>query len=148
MEAMFGRRWNSNTVAATTSRAGTGSLPAIDSARTDGAQTLTRTFVRLFGKLGRQDARNDVSLTVSFANNSLNGNALQEQRMLAKDYSSVYTKPDNTHNRSWFFNLEGRRIINEPIARLRRNIYYRDIRTKTLNADINEDSLDQSVYQP
>ena len=28
------------------------------------------------------------------------------------------------------------------------NVYYRDIRTDTLNGDINEDSLDQSVYQP
>ena len=28
------------------------------------------------------------------------------------------------------------------------NAYYRDIRTHTLNGDINEDSLDQSVYQP
>ena len=28
------------------------------------------------------------------------------------------------------------------------NGYYRDIRTDTLNGDINEDSLDQSVYQP
>src|SRR4029434_9298973 len=28
------------------------------------------------------------------------------------------------------------------------NFYYRDIQTRTLNADINEDSLDQAVYQP
>ena len=100
-----------------------------------------------FGKFGRQDARNAVSVTVAFANNSLNGNALQEQRMLEKDYSSIYTRPDNTHNRSWFTNLEGRRIINSRLL-LSGNIYYRDIRTSTLNADINEDSLDQAVYQP
>jgi outer membrane cobalamin receptor len=61
-----------------------------------------------FGKFGRQDAANAVSLTVAFSNNSLNGNALQEQRMLEKDYSSIYTRPDNTHNRSWFLNLEGK----------------------------------------
>ena len=28
------------------------------------------------------------------------------------------------------------------------NVYYRDIRTSTFNGDINEDSLDQAVYQP
>ena len=102
---------------------------------------------QLFGKLGWQDAKNDVSLTVSLANNSMNGNALQEQRMLAKDYSSVYTKPDNTHNRSGFFNLAGKRSVTDKLL-LSGNIYYRDIRTNTLNADINENSLDQSVYQP
>jgi outer membrane receptor protein involved in Fe transport len=100
-----------------------------------------------FGKFGKQDARNAVSLTVAFANNSLNGNALQEQRMLEKDYSSIYTRPDNTHNRSWFTNLEGRRIINSRLL-VSGNFYYRDIQTRTLNADINEDSLDQAVYQP
>jgi len=102
---------------------------------------------QLFGKLGRQDAKNDVSLTVSLANNSLNGNALQEQGMLAKDYTSVYTKPDNTHNRSGFFNLEAKRSVTSRLL-LSGNIYYRDIRTDTLNADINENSLDQPLYQP
>ena len=102
---------------------------------------------QVFGKLGRQDAKNDVSLTVSLANNSMNGNALQEQRMLAQDYSSVYTKPDNTHNRSGFFNLQGKRTLNSKLL-LSGNIYYRDIRTTTLNADINEGSLDQAIYQP
>ena len=102
---------------------------------------------QLFGKIGRQDAKNDVSLTVSLANNSLNGNALQEQRMLAEDYSSVYTKPDNTHNRSGFFNLEGKRSVTSKLL-VSGNAYYRDIRTSTINADINENSLDQPVYQP
>jgi outer membrane receptor protein involved in Fe transport len=102
---------------------------------------------QVFGKLGRQDGKNDISLTVSLANNSMNGNALQEQRMLGQDYSSVYTKPDNTHNRSGFFNLEGKRTLTSRLL-LSGNIYYRDIRANTLNADINEDSLDQAIYQP
>ena len=33
-------------------------------------------------------------------------------------------------------------------ALLSGNAYYRDIRTNTLNGDINEDSLDQAIYQP
>jgi outer membrane receptor protein involved in Fe transport len=102
---------------------------------------------QLFGKLGHQDARNDISFTVSLANNSLNGSALQEQGMLGRNYSSIYTKPDNTHNRSGFFNLAAKRTVSSNLL-LSGNIYYRDIRTSTLNADINEGSLDQSVYQP
>jgi len=99
------------------------------------------------GKFGRRDARNALSLTVAVANNSLNGNALQEQRLLEEDYSSVYTKPDNTHNRSWFVNLEGKHTFNSKLL-VSGNIYYRDLNTKTLNADVNEDSLDQALYQP
>ena len=114
----------------------------------NGWRTDSHTDIRqAFGKFGRQDARNSVSLTVAFANNSLNGNALQEQRLLERDYSSIYTRPDNTHNRSWFTNLEGSRTISSRF-RLSGNIYYRDLRTRTLNADINEDSLDQAIYQP
>ncbi len=35
-----------------------------------------------------------------------------------------------------------------PACSLTGNAYYRDIRTGTLNGDINEESLDQSLYQP
>ena len=43
--------------------------------------------------------RRDTSLSVGYANNSLTGNGLQEQRFLDRDYASVYTKPDKTDNR-------------------------------------------------
>jgi len=102
---------------------------------------------QVFGEFGRQKAVKSFRLSGSFANNSLNGNALQEQRMLAQDYESIYTRPDNTHNRAWFLNLEGRRTVS-PRFLLTGNIYYRDLRAKTLNADINEASLDQNIYQP
>jgi outer membrane receptor protein involved in Fe transport len=102
---------------------------------------------QIFGGFGRQNAMNAFRLTGGFANNSLNGNALQEQRMLAQDYQSIYTRPDNTHNRAWFLNFEGRHAVSSRLL-LTGNVYYRDLRAKTLNADINEDSLDQNVYQP
>src|SRR4029453_4896064 len=102
---------------------------------------------QVFGEFGRQDAVNAFRLSGAFANNSLNGNALQEQRMLAQDYQSIYTRPDNTHNRAWFLNLEGRRTVSSRLL-ITGNLYYRDLRAKTLNADVNEDSLDQALYQP
>ncbi|MGH9851467.1 MAG: TonB-dependent receptor plug domain-containing protein, partial [Blastocatellia bacterium] len=55
---------------------------------------------QFFGKLGWQGARTVFWLTVAYANNSLVGNGLQEQRFLDRDYASVYTKPDITDNRS------------------------------------------------
>ena len=102
---------------------------------------------QVFGKLGWANARTDLALTVALANNRMNGNGLQEHRLLANDYSSVYTKPDETRNRSIFLNLAARHAVNDDFL-LSGNAYYRRIRTRTFNGDINEDSLDQSVYQP
>jgi outer membrane receptor protein involved in Fe transport len=102
---------------------------------------------QLFGKLGLRRAAGEVALTAAYADNSLTGNGLEEQRLLARDYASVYTKPDVTDNRATFLNLTGRREV-ATHETLSAHVYLRAIRTHTFNGDINEDSLDQSVYQP
>ena len=102
---------------------------------------------QFFGKLGRQRELTTIGLTLSYANNALIGNALQEQRLLERDYSSVYTKPDLTANRSPFASLNLRRNLSNSVS-LSGVAYFRYIRTLTLNGDVNADSLDQSVYQP
>ncbi len=66
---------------------------------------------QFFGNVGWQDSKTVLGLTVGYANNSLIGNGLQEQRFLAGDYSSVYTKPDNTANLAPFVNL---RVASQP----------------------------------
>lgn len=100
---------------------------------------------QLFGKLGWMDAKTDISLTAAVADTKLTGNGLQEQRLLSRDYSSVYTKPDETSNRSLFLNLAAKHSVNNDVQ-LAGNTYYRRIRTSTFNGDINEDSLDQNTY--
>ena len=102
---------------------------------------------QIFAKIGRADAKGDTSLAVAYADNSLTGNGLQEQRFLDQDFNSVYTKPDQTDNRSAFLNLKTRHEWGKSLG-VSANVYYRQIRTHTLNGDINEGSLDQSVYQP
>ncbi len=102
---------------------------------------------QFFGKLAWQRERTSIGLTVAYANNSLIGNGLQEQRFLDRDYKSVYTKPDITANRAPLFNFTARHGFSSRLA-ISGNAYLRSIRTNTLNGDINEDSLDQSVYQP
>ena len=102
---------------------------------------------QLFGKFGWMDAKTDISLTAAVANTKLTGNGLQEQRLMERDYSSVYTKPDETGNRSLFLNLSGKHNLNDGLI-VSGNAYYRKIKTSTYNGDINEGSLDQSVYQP
>jgi len=102
---------------------------------------------QFFGKLGWQRPNTTLGFSASYANNSLTGNGIQEQRFLARDYKSVYTKPDITNNRSPFLNFTLRHNLRNTVT-VAGNVYYRYIRTRTFNGDINEDSLAQSVYQP
>ncbi len=100
---------------------------------------------QIFGKVGWQGERSEVKLSTAYADNGLFGNGLQEQRLLAQDRSSVYTHPDITRNRSLFMNLEGSYQLNNEIS-FSGNSYYRNIRTKTFNGDVNEGSLNQATY--
>ncbi len=102
---------------------------------------------QFFGKLGWQRSKTTIAMSVGFANNLLTGNGLQEQRFLDRDYASVYTKPDVTGNKSPFATLAARHSVTNHLS-LSGEVYYRYIRTNTFNGDINEESLDQSLYQP
>jgi outer membrane receptor protein involved in Fe transport len=102
---------------------------------------------QLFGKLGWTDRRTDVSLSAALAPSRMSGNGLQEQRLLARDYASVYTMPDQTRNHARLFNLAASHAVSDELQ-LSGNAYYRKIRTATLNGDLNDDSLDQAIYQP
>ena len=102
---------------------------------------------QVFGKLGWQRPRTDASLSMALAGTTLNGNGLQETGFLDRDYSSVYTKPDETRNDSVFINLGGRHSPRDAMT-LSGSVYFRHIGTDTLNGDLNEDALGQSVYQP
>jgi outer membrane cobalamin receptor len=102
---------------------------------------------QLFGKVGWRSAKTDLSLTMAGVDDSLGGNGLQEEEFLGRDYESVYTKPDITDNRATLTNMAVERRVGQTL-RISGNAYYRHLRTKTLNGDLNENSLDQAVYQP
>ena len=102
---------------------------------------------QIFGKLGWRRDRSDLTVSVGHADNSMNGNGLQEFRLLDVDYGSINTKPDITDNRSTLVNVSGQHRWANGLSFLG-NGYYRDIRTGTFNGDINEESLDQALYQP
>lgn len=114
----------------------------------DGWREASPSSVRqLFGKFGWQNHDTDLKLTIAHADNELTGNGLQEQRLLARNRASAYTLPDQTHNRSTLFNLAATHAFNDALQ-FSSNVYYRDIKTSTYNGDINDDALDQFVYQP
>jgi len=103
--------------------------------------------VQLFGKLGWSDSTTRIALSGSFADSDLNGNGLQEMRLLDADRRSVYTYPDNTRNRAWLANLTARHDFSDRLS-FSGNLFWRDIRTTTFNGDLNDDALGENVYQP
>jgi outer membrane receptor protein involved in Fe transport len=112
----------------------------------DGWRQFSPSEVRqAFGKLGWQHKKTYVGLSFGYADNSLVGNGLQDTRVLAQHWSSVYTIPDQTWNHSPSFNLMARHEVNSRLT-LSGNAYFRYIRANTTNGDINEDSFDQSLY--
>jgi outer membrane receptor protein involved in Fe transport len=102
---------------------------------------------QLFGKLGWHAADTDVAFSAALASSRLAGNGLQEERLLARNYASVYTKPDETRNRAVLLNLAGSHRAAGGVL-WSGNAYVRRIRTATVNGDLNEEALAQSVYQP
>lgn len=102
---------------------------------------------RTFAKLGWSDAQSDLSLSGHFADTNLNGNGLQEMRLLAADRSSIYTAPDNTRSRAWLVNLKGSHALSNTVS-FSSNAFWRRTRTATFNGDVNDGSLGQSLYQP
>jgi len=102
---------------------------------------------QLFAKIGLKRGDTQLALTAAAADTDLNGNGLQEQRFLARDRASVYTKPDNTGNRAALVNLSLAQGLGANLS-FSGNAFVRQIRTRTYNGDINDDSFDQSQYQP
>jgi hypothetical protein len=100
-----------------------------------------------FARVGWRSVKTQLSLTFSYAGNLLFGNGLQDYRLLAANYTSVYSIPDSTANRSPSLNLIARHTFNESLG-FSGNAWYRHIHTNGVNANLNTGSFDQSVYQP
>ena len=116
--------------------------------REDGWRAASPSDVRqLFGKLGWEDRDTTLALSLSHADNTLTGNGLQEQTLLARDRASVYTLPDVTANRATMLHLAASHHLGAALQ-WTGNAYARRIATGTVNGDLNDDALDQAVYQP
>jgi len=113
--------------------------------REDGWRDFSPSRVQqLFGKLGWSNARTDIDLTYSFAKNNLIGNGFTPVEFQRQRYSSIFTRPDQTLNNSNFLNLTAKHEINDNLL-FSGNMYYRKIKTRTLNGDGNDDLLEGGV---
>jgi outer membrane receptor protein involved in Fe transport len=88
-----------------------------------------------------------VTFTLNRAQSDLNGNGLQDYRLLARDWRSVYTSPDNTRNIATQAMLSGHKKLSDRLT-LSANAFWRSIVTRSVNGDMNEDALGESFYQP
>jgi outer membrane receptor protein involved in Fe transport len=111
--------------------------------RTDSPSDVRQAFARL----GWRTSKTDLALTMSYAYNTLIGNGLQDYRLLAYNYSSVYSIPDSTSNRSPQFNFIARHTFNDALT-FTGNAWYRNIRTEGIDANFNTDVLGNDIYQP
>ena len=102
---------------------------------------------QLFGKLGLTAGDARLTLSAALAETDLSGTGLQEQRLLAQDYRSVYSRPDITRNRAALLNLVATQALSDHLT-LSGQAYWRRLGTRTLNGDVNDRSLDQPIYQP
>ncbi len=102
---------------------------------------------QIFGKVGWKNADTKVTLSGSWARTDLTGNGLQDPRLLAQDYDSVYTIPDKTANNSKFVNLTLTHSL-APGLSVSGNAFYRANTSNEFNGDINDDSVGESLYQP
>lgn len=100
-----------------------------------------------FARLGWRNGKTDLALTMSYAYNTLIGNGLQDYRLLAQNYSSVYSIPDSTANRSPSFNFIARHTFSDALT-FTGNAWYRNIRTEAIDANFNDDAVGQDIYQP
>jgi outer membrane receptor protein involved in Fe transport len=114
--------------------------------REDGWRQFSPSEVRQsFGKLGWTRGKTVIFASFGYADNWLTGNGLQDSRFVAQQYSSVYSIPDITWNRSPSVNLSFRQGLT-PNLTFAGNAYFRYIRADTTNGDINSQSFDQSLY--
>lgn len=100
-----------------------------------------------FGRFGWRTDKTDLALTASYAYNTLIGNGLQDYRLLDANYTSVYSIPDSTANRSPSFNFIARHAFSNALT-FSGNAWFRNIRTESIDANFNDDAIGQSIYQP
>ena len=102
----------------------------------DGWRTASSSDVRqLFTKLGWQDEKNNLDLSVMLANNTMNGIQGLPFEMLGNS-KQAYTAPDNIKNQLGMITLNGSHFISDEKL-IAGNIYWRHNQANGLNSNVN-----------
>jgi outer membrane receptor protein involved in Fe transport len=107
-------------------------------ARDDGwAEHNASRLKQFFSKLGYQDETSDLDLSVTLADNTLNGTQTLPESWLDMP-KQAYTFPDVNENRLAFVTAKGSRFLSES-ALLGGNLYFRHYRNANLSSNVNGD---------
>jgi iron complex outermembrane recepter protein len=91
---------------------------------------------QLFAKTGFQDAATDVDLTLTIADNTLNGTQALPRSMLGNP-RQAYTWPDRTRNELAFVSARASHFVSDTVL-WSGNAYYRGLRSEGLFSNVNE----------
>ena len=89
---------------------------------------------QFFGKLGFQNDRADVDLSLMFADNRMNGNQNVPLSTLG-NAAQGYSHPDYTNTQSLTLNLRGSLVLNAQNS-VTGNVYYRHIAREVFNSNV------------
>ena len=92
---------------------------------------------QFFGKLGWQDERSDLDISLTAADNTLQGTQTLPVSWF-DDIRKAYTWPDINKNQLAFLTAKGSRYLAENLI-LGGNAYYRKYRNDTFNSNVNND---------
>ena len=90
-----------------------------------------------FGKLGYRDGINDVTLSMTYANGTLEGNQTLPRSWLSTPLQA-YTWPDTQSDDMAFVDLSASHQLGAGWT-LSENLYYRKVSTGVLNSNVNDD---------
>jgi hypothetical protein len=99
------------------------------------------TVGQLFAKIGRRKEAYEFDVSVTGASTDLVGNGLVPQSMLAQSQTAIFTRPDQTKNQLGMLTLAGNAWLADG-SQLAGTAYFRSVRTRTLNGDVNDDFED------
>lgn len=94
----------------------------------------------LLADLRTRDPKGEVGAVLTLANTDLNGNGPTPVELLRRDWSSLYTYPDNTSNRLLMLSLDGQRSLARELS-VQGTAYLRAAQRDTLNGDEAEFAL-------
>ncbi|MEO9137367.1 MAG: TonB-dependent receptor [Casimicrobiaceae bacterium] len=92
---------------------------------------------QFFGKLGWQDDRSDLDVSVTLADNALHGAQTLPLSFLDRPRES-YTYPDVNENRLAFIVAKGSRFLGDSQL-IDANVYYRRFRNTNVSSNVNDD---------
>jgi iron complex outermembrane recepter protein len=92
---------------------------------------------QLFAKAGWQNDKTDMDVSLTFADNSLQGTQTLPLSFLY-DIHQAYTYPDTNINKLTFLTVKGSRFLSDA-ALFGGNLYYRHYRNSSVSSNVNDD---------